>query len=240
MYVNINKLPLYAEVFNDLRFKIYTNEWKVDEQIPTEMELCDIYNVSRITIRKAIDLLVQEGLLYRKRAIGTFVRGMDQQESLTSIKGFTQEMTDLGKEAHTISASIQKIPASRKIANCLNIESNIPVMNLRRVLGIYESAFAFFDTYFVCNENYSLDSKDYYGSFYEYLSTFGIIVNSINEYVEAVLPDDELMKTLNITKYTPILKRVRFTKEIGKSFREYSECFYVGSEYRYYIGNVEK
>ncbi len=235
--MDINKLPLYAKIFDDLRFKIYTNEWKADEQIPTEMELCDIYNVSRITVRKAIDLLVQEGLLYRKRAIGTFVRGTHEQGNLIPVKGFTQEMSDLGKEAHTINAIIRKIPANRKIANCLNIDKDTQVMNLRRVFGIYDSAFAFFDTFFVCNENYSLNSEDYYGSFYKYLSTFGIIVNSINEYVEAILPDEGLMKILKITKYTPILKRVRSTKEMGKTFREYSECFYIGSEYRYYINN---
>lgn len=236
--MNIN-IPLYAKISNDLRFKIYTNEWKVDEQIPTEMELCDTYNVSRITVRKAIDLLVQEGLLCRQRAVGTFVRSNNEQASLTSVKSFTQEMTDLGKEAHTLNASIHKIPASRKIANFLNIEMNAPVMNLRRVFGSHKNAFAFFDTYFSCNENYSLDSKDYYGSFYEYLSTFGIVVNSINEYVEAVLPDEELMKLLNVEQCTPILKRVRFTKEIGKAFHEYSECYYIGSEYRYYVDGAE-
>ncbi len=239
--MNINKLPLYAEVSNDLRFKIFTDEWKVDEQIPTEMELCEIYNVSRITVRKAIDLLVQEGLLYRQRAVGTFVRKIDEQGNLTPVKSFTQEMTGLGKEAYTLNAAIQKIPASRKIANFLNTKINEPVMNLRRVFGTHEGAFAFFDTYFLCNEKYSLDSKDYYGSFYEYLNSFGIVVNSINEYVEAVLPDNELMKILSVDQCTPILKRVRYTKDIdvGKSFQEYSECFYIGSEYRYYVNCME-
>lgn len=235
--VNTNNIPLYVKVSDSLRFKIHAGEWQIGDQIPTEMELCETYDVSRITVRRAIEQLVQEGLLSRKRAVGTFVQSVDTQTSGTLAKSFSQEMTDLGRQAHTLHASIQKIPASRKIANFLNVNVGQPVMNLRRIFGTNELAFAFFDTYFSCEAPCSLNAADYYGSFYQYLQRFGIVINSVNEYVEAVLPDAELMQFLHVGRHVPLLKRVRFTEEVGKDFREYSECFYIGSEYRYYINS---
>ncbi|MBC8845373.1 GntR family transcriptional regulator, partial [Escherichia coli] len=66
--------PLYAQIADDLREKIQTEVWQTGDKIPPELDLCELYNVSRITVRKAIDELVRENLLYRERAKGTFVR----------------------------------------------------------------------------------------------------------------------------------------------------------------------
>ena len=70
---NSSKVPLYVQIVENIRFKIYNDEWEEGHQIPTEMDLCKHYNVGRITIRKAVEELVNERLLYRKRAKGTFV-----------------------------------------------------------------------------------------------------------------------------------------------------------------------
>ncbi|MGX7263613.1 GntR family transcriptional regulator [Enterococcus crotali] len=233
--MNDNRLPLYIQIASDLKFKINSGEWGIEDQIPTEFELCNIYDVSRITIRKAIDQLVNEGLLYRKRAVGTFVQSKEPEGKETIVKSFTQEMNNLGRKVHTLKAKIEKTPASAKIANFLNIKEGDPVLNLKRVFGTDDLAFAFFDTYFTFDQNFSTDSQDYYGSFYEYLKTFDIVVDSIKEYVEAIEPSEQLLKALEINEHTPILKRVRITQQLGKDFHEYSECFYIGSEYRYYV-----
>lgn len=233
--MNDNRLPLYIQIASDLKFKIHSGEWEVEDQIPTEFELCNIYDVSRITIRKAIDQLVNEGLLYRKRAVGTFVQSRELEVKEMIVKSFTQEMNDLGRKVHTLKALIEKRAASAKIANFLNIKEGDPVLNLQRVFGTEDLAFAFFDTYFTFDPDFSTDSKEYYGSFYDYLKNFDIVVDSIKEYVEAIEPNEQLVETLKINEHTPILKRVRITQQLGKEFHEYSECFYIGSEYRYYV-----
>lgn len=53
---------------------IEDGEWKPGDKIPSENELCDKFEVSRMTIRQAINNLVEQGYLYRKRGIGTFVQ----------------------------------------------------------------------------------------------------------------------------------------------------------------------
>ncbi len=76
-----NGIPYYIQISDELRSNIQIEKWQEGEKIPTEMELCEIYHVSRITIRKAIDELVKDNLLVRKRAKGTFVKKSEVDSS---------------------------------------------------------------------------------------------------------------------------------------------------------------
>lgn len=68
--------PLYQQIFNDLREQILSKERAIDSQLPTEKELSEQYNVSRITSKRALNELEQEGLIYRVRGKGSFVKQM--------------------------------------------------------------------------------------------------------------------------------------------------------------------
>ena len=65
--------PLYEQVSNIVREKIYAKEWGVGEPIPSEHELMDMLGLSRGTVKKGIQALVDEGLLVTQRGRGTFV-----------------------------------------------------------------------------------------------------------------------------------------------------------------------
>lgn len=233
-----NRLPLYIQIASDLKFKINSGEWPINHQLPTEENLCEIYDVSRITIRKAFDELVKEGYVYRKRAVGTFVQErklLKAEIKNEAPRSFSQEMTDLGRDVRTLDAVIQIVPATAKISNFLDVPEETKVMNLQRVFGAEEAPFVFFDTYFTYRKEFSTNHEDYYGSFYDYLKSFDIEMGLTKEYVEAVSPTQKLLEELPITKNSPILKRVRTAESPMTGLREYSECFYIGSEYRYYM-----
>jgi len=68
----------YQAVLTDIQNKIISGLWPENSMIPTELELCEIYKVSRITIRRALDELTQTGLITRARGKGTFVRQLKQ------------------------------------------------------------------------------------------------------------------------------------------------------------------
>ncbi|HCS36183.1 MAG TPA: GntR family transcriptional regulator, partial [Sphaerochaeta sp.] len=63
----------YQSVFMDIQNKILSGYWPEDAMIPTELELCKKHDVSRITVRRALDDLVQMGLIRRARGKGSFV-----------------------------------------------------------------------------------------------------------------------------------------------------------------------
>ena len=65
--------PLYMQIYDDLKTKIDNNEYAPHEKIPTEKELADLFEVSKITSKRALVELEKEGLIYRKRGSGSFV-----------------------------------------------------------------------------------------------------------------------------------------------------------------------
>jgi len=77
---NEEKKPLYMQIFEHYRQKIINKELLPDDQLPTEMEMAEIFGVSRITTKRALEELERAGLIYRKRGQGSFVLGLYQKK----------------------------------------------------------------------------------------------------------------------------------------------------------------
>jgi GntR family transcriptional regulator len=88
--------PLYHQIYEILHEIILCKEWKPGEMIPAESELIEQYQVSRITVRRVLDMLVKEGLVYRQRGRGSFVAHPTLEHSLTRIVSFTEDMRQRG------------------------------------------------------------------------------------------------------------------------------------------------
>ena len=83
-------IPLYAQVANQLRFDIEHGKYAKGERIPTEKELGQLYAVSRITVRSALDELEKEHLLIRKQGKGTFIAREKFRRDISRGSSFTQ------------------------------------------------------------------------------------------------------------------------------------------------------
>lgn len=233
-----NHEPLYVQLANEMRNNITIGKWAEGAKIPTEFELCDTFHVSRITVRKAIEELVRENLLERRKPKGTFVKtssSLDQKRNYTLVKSFTNEMKELGITIETLKVNVIVSHADHTIANFLKINPGEKIIILKRLRGIDKKPIVYFITYFKYESFFSLDMNDYQGSFYEYLGTLGIHITSNKEVVEAILPVKDVARILKINTSTPILRRCRFTSDKENNFYEFTECLYIGSEYKYYI-----
>ena len=87
-----SKLKLYVQIYAIIKEKIESGEWPSDTQIPTEDELCRIYNVSKVTVREAIQELVREGCLKRQQGKGTFVSYSLPNQGLSMRARLTEDM----------------------------------------------------------------------------------------------------------------------------------------------------
>lgn len=232
-----NGIPYYIQISDELRSNIQIEKWQEGEKIPTEMELCEIYHVSRITIRKAIDELVKDSLLVRKRAKGTFVKKseVDSSNYFTLVKSFTEEMKEVGKLVETTKVNVLITHADKNLAKYLNLSIGEKVIVLKRLRGYDKKTIGLFITYFKYEDYFSLNARDYYGSFYSYLKKHGIVVANNKEIIEAISPNKEIAYFLKIPQHSPILKRTRFTSDSLNQFKEYTECYYIGSEYKYFV-----
>lgn len=93
--------PLYLQLQKLVRGAIEEGIVKPDEAIPTERELSETFDVSRITVRKAIDGLVLDGLLSRRRGAGTFVTRPRVEKSFSKLSSFSQDMIQRGRRPHS-------------------------------------------------------------------------------------------------------------------------------------------
>ena len=111
----------YEIIVSDIRKKIQSGTYQINEKLPTEPDLCQIYQVSRITVKKAIDQLVYEGLVIKRRGSGTFVKGIsEQQGDLTSqTSGLFNNINKSHIKSKVITFEV--IPAGEMIAEKLNI-----------------------------------------------------------------------------------------------------------------------
>jgi GntR family transcriptional regulator len=230
-------LPKYREIEEDLRYKILFGHWKPGDQIPTENELCEQYKVSRITIRKAINELENAGYLVGQSGRGTFIT--DWQQSLTEkpmLKSFTNEMYALGKKAITVDVELNATEADKIMAGILNIPLGHRILQLKRVRAIEGGVIIGYSiNSFPFTHDFSTNPEDYFESFYEYLQRFGIFFTSAIDYLEATLPSQQIAKKLQIEPSDPVLKSVKISHSTDRLFTEYNICYYVGSEYRYYV-----
>lgn len=230
-------LPKYRQIEEDLRYKILFGHWKPGHQILTEMELCEQYKVSRITIRKAINELENAGYLVRQSGKGTFVT--DWQESLEErpvLKSFTNEMYALGKKASTIDVELIETQADKIMSGILSVAEGHPIIQLKRVRAVDEGGIIGYSiNSFPFTREFSTNPDDYYASFYEYLGKFGIFFTSALDYLEAMLPPPEVAQKLQIAESEPVLKSVKISHSTDRLFTEYNICYYIGREYRYYV-----
>ncbi len=90
--------PLYLQLQKVLRDAITEQTVAPDDAIPTERDLASEFDVSRITVRKAVDGLVNEGLLTRRRGAGTFVVGSRVEKSFSKLSSFSEDMISRGRQ----------------------------------------------------------------------------------------------------------------------------------------------
>lgn len=95
------RLSLYHQLYEILHRDILMGRLKPGDQLPTEKELINQYEVSRITVRRVLNMLVQEGLIYRQAGRGSFVAHATLEHALSHIVSFTEDMRRRGFEVST-------------------------------------------------------------------------------------------------------------------------------------------
>ena len=94
-------VPLYHQLYEILRSYIDNGIWKQGDMIPPESQLKKQFNVSQITVRQSLNILVDKGLIYRRRGKGTFVARSLLMSNLTRIVNFADDMRQRGLKPHT-------------------------------------------------------------------------------------------------------------------------------------------
>ena len=125
--------PLYQQLMTRLKNDILAGVYPSGSKIPSEQALCDAYAVSRVTVRKALLDLVQEGMLVRRQGKGTFVADKRLQRNLQHITSFSDACRSMGRTASAKVVSVSFEPASPEDAELLGVPEGGRVLETCRV-----------------------------------------------------------------------------------------------------------
>ncbi len=125
--------PLYQQLMSRLKNDILAGVYPPGARIPSEQVLCDTYGVSRVTVRKAMLDLVQEGLLVRRQGKGTFVAQERIQRDLQQITSFSDACRQTGHTAGARLVSAELTEASAEDAEKLGLASGSRVVEIVRL-----------------------------------------------------------------------------------------------------------
>ena len=103
------KIPIYLKIHDILQKRIANNEYETGELLPTELELANEFNVSRVTIRKAMESLQDEGYISKKAGYGTIVLKKDNVGNFTLVRSASSQIDELGKAFKTTKLEIDLI-----------------------------------------------------------------------------------------------------------------------------------
>ncbi|MGI6359442.1 MAG: GntR family transcriptional regulator [Acholeplasmatales bacterium] len=227
------KKPFYIQIREELLKKIESGVWPEGIMIPTEKELAQMYDVSRVTIRKAISQLVDQKYLIRKAGFGTVVyQNKLSLSNFTLVRSFTKEMNEMGIDSRTLDISLKKIHANQLLASIFNIHIGHELYHLERVRGS-SIPILYSDTYLLPIMKMPKDIQPLKESLYKYLGDQSIYFTNFKEYISAVKGTTDIRNKLNITDDTPLLKRVRYAYDEEGLLVEYTETFYNALLYEY-------
>ena len=125
--------PLYYQIREDIREKIGSGDYPANSMIPSEAELCEIYGVSRVTVRRAVLDLVQEGLLTRGKGKGTFVAENYGLTAMNGVQSFTQELLGLNMRPSAKLLGCRIRTADSALRNVMGLGEGEKVVTISRL-----------------------------------------------------------------------------------------------------------
>lgn len=228
--------PLYEQLRDSVRNDIINGKYIQGEKMPSEGELGEIYGVSRITVRRAIQDLCDEGMLNRKQGKGTFVLTRKHKNRMDIINGFTDYMQEHGRIIGRLILEKKHMKPSERIADSLKISMEDSVIYVKRLMiddgipfmldecwypfsrfpHLFEDIKEDASTYQILSEKYNVEFSKSYKEMNAILSTEDIATDlgcSIGEPIFSIykIVYDAIETPIQVSKMAVIGSRVTYT-----------------------------
>lgn len=227
----------YKLIENELRSKIKSKEYLPGFKLPTEEELCEKYEVSRITVRKALNNLSMEGLIIKRTGDGTYVFESTIVNGDARRKSFTEELVSNGitPGVEVISFKVIKAETEEYIKQTMNLDDNDTLFVMIKIRTGDNIPIALSKTYVPTKLVPVEDVEEIQNkSLYKYMNNkYGIDLDGpIWRTISAVMPTRTQKKLLHISD-EPLLKILHSTNLKDGRIFEFSETLYVSSRFVY-------
>lgn len=229
-------IPLYHQLKEILKENIESGVWKPGDRIPSENELRKQYDVSRNTVIKALEELVQEGLLRREQGRGTFVSSPKISHSLTGFYSFSNVLRANGLEPKDVILVLERRIAKPSIARHLQLTGSREVWVLKRLRCAGDEPIMLETSHLPQNRVPRIERADLENrSLYDYLEQkHGILVTRAKEIFEPVLIRDYESRYLRVPEGYPALLLDRIAYDSQGRPVEFCRSIVRGDRCRFY------
>lgn len=238
----------YEYIADQIRNQIIiSKELLPSQMLPTETELCEKYETSKMTVKKALDALVVEGLIYKKRGMGTFVKSLNQgpidniviSNKEQSLTGFSRQFREQKVSTKVISHSI--IAADEALALNLNIAPEDFVYQIIRVRYLDEIPVVHEETYMPIEVIPGLKRCHAQTSIYAYIEQeLNYVIQSSHVCIKSKKCPSSILPHLNLKKGEPIAEVTQIAfLDNGRVF-EYSISSHHYSFYEFHTVIVKR
>jgi GntR family transcriptional regulator len=226
---------LYAKIEETIATEIAQGEYRPGDQLPTEDALLQRFQVSRITVRRAIQNLVSRGLLEIRRGLGTFVLSPRIEAELTKLTGFVEDMNAAGRKAAALVVSQGVVAASARVAERLQLAKGTKVMQIKRVRLAGGIPISFDETYLLLPLGKQIVRNDLrlHPIFTLLEEEYGVPLVEADYELEAVIATKAVADALQVRVGSPIFQIERTSMTAGNQPVDYEVLSYRGDIVRF-------
>ncbi|HEY4297634.1 MAG TPA: GntR family transcriptional regulator [Paraburkholderia sp.] len=229
--------PLYVQIKEALRARIQDGTYPPHSQMPSEHELCAMFDVSRITVRQALGDLQKEGLLFKLHGKGTFVSKPKAFQNVTSLQGFSEAMSSMGYEIVNQLRRFEIVKANRHIAQHLDLPEGAPVAEIHRVRLLNREPVSLELTWVPEALGKQLANADLVTRdiFLILENDCGVPLGHADMSIGAILADDDIVDALRVEDGSPVLRIERLTHDASGTPIDYEYLYFRGDAFQYQL-----
>ena len=237
MAIAARKQPLYDQLVDILTEKI-EHEYRPGDMLPSERELSKYYDLSRTTVRLALQELERLGLVVRQHGRGTFVADRSvQTTNLSQTYSFTEQMRELGRKPATTILEFSEIESDKNLASSLGVRIGDKLFKIKRLRSADGVPMMVERTYLPVRKFMSLKRP-----MLEHESLYHVIEQYFHEKIRVA--EEEFFASiarpadahlLDISEGAPVLDLVRTTYNMGNEIIEYTLSVARADQFKYKI-----
>ena len=226
-------IPLYYQLVEIINGQIARKELGPGDKLPTEQWFSQNYDISRVTVRKALEELIQSGAIERIRGKGPVVASPKLNRKLSRLTGLHEEITESGYQSTSLIFDIEYKQAEGAIARHLHTADGEPVVTFRRLRCLDEVPFADQMIYLRTKFCENFDPKELEtSSLYQILENrYHLRIDYADQTLGIKTPTKKQLEDLHLTSPTPLLRMRRTTYLNTGEVVEYTEISYVPDRY---------
>ncbi len=229
-------IPLYYQVMRDVKEQIHSGKLAPGQQLPSEAQLTQRFQVSRVVVRQALQILDEQGLITRMRGKGTFVSSKVMEDAAPRISGSLEDLIRMGPEVSIRVVEFRLVRATPDLADVFGVAEGADLFNVQRVRLVDGRPLAVLVNHvpYEVGACISLSDLSVEPLIVLIETRAGRPVEWASEVFEAVVADEHMAGLLEVDLLTPLLKLTLTAYSTDGSVVDLAEVYYRSDRYKHH------